>query len=173
MIAQILQLNPVALDFLYDTAVKSGERHPSTFSMYQDILRTLLTSHDLLYLGIDGLDECEKEDRHNILMLLKEICKIEANIKLFITSQRFRDIERSLEATIQLEIKCRHLKNDIHNYVSIRSCQLCEKHELGDERRGIIVKDICNRSEGNETLSYVGIRLMFPRNVPPCTTDLR
>lgn len=149
LIAQILQLNPVSLDFLHETAVKSGERHPSTFSMYRDILRPLLTSHNLLYLGIDGLDECEKEDRRWILMLLEEISKFEGNIKLFITSQRIKDIEKSLETSLRFEIKSRHLRSDIQNYVNIRSVELCDRYGLGDEKRYSIIKDICSRSEGD------------------------
>lgn len=159
LIAQLLQLNPISLDFLYETAVSSGERHPSTFKTYQNILEHLLVAHDFLFIGIDGLDECEKEDRRLILSLLDKVLKVSsqhANVKMFLTSQKIKDMEDLLAPAIRFDIGRRHFTHDIHDYVSTRSLRLCQTFGLCPEKQKSIITDVSSRSDGNyEAYSYI------------------
>lgn len=151
LIAQLLRLNPISLDYLYDLAVESGERHPSTFKTYQDILENISTTHNLLFIGIDGLDECEETERRSILSLMQHILKVsshQANVKIFLTSQRVPDVELSLKSAIRFDIKHRHVKQDIQNYVHRRSSQLCKKFGYSLAKQKSLIKDISARPEG-------------------------
>lgn len=152
LIAQLLQLNPVALDYLHQVAFDSGERHPSTFKTYGDILEHLTSAHDLLFIGVDGLDECEKDDRRFILSLLDHVLKVsnsKAKIKVFLTSQRMNDLEHLLKPALRFDIKHHHVKQDIQNYVNRRGLQLCNKFGLGTAKQSCITAEISNRSEGS------------------------
>lgn len=158
LIAQLLRLNPVSLDYLHDTAVDSGEQHPTTFKTYRGILEHITSAHDFLFIGIDGLDECERDDRRLILSLLDHVLKAsnpQANIKVFLASQRMSDLEKSslLKPALRFDIKHQHVKQDIENYVHTRTLQLCKKFDFDLEQQSSISADISSRSEG----SYVFI----------------
>lgn len=151
LIAQLLRLNPVSLDYLYEIAIDTGERHPSTFKTYRSILEHITSTHEFLFIGIDGLDECEKEDRALILSLLDHVLEVsspQAKIKIFLTSQRMNDLETLLKPALRFDIKPHHVKQDIENYVHKRSLQLCNKFGLGPDKESSITAEISNRSEG-------------------------
>lgn len=157
LIAQLLRLNPVSLDYLHDTAVDSGEQHPTTFKTYRGILEHITSAHDFLFIGIDGLDECEKDDRRLILSLLDHVLKAsnpQANIKIFLASQKMDDLKNSslLKPALRFEIKPQHVKQDIENYVHTRTVQLCNKFYYDPDRQTSISADISNRSEGSYVL---------------------
>jgi hypothetical protein len=63
LISQILQLNPNCLDFIYESMLAGSERRTKDASKLLQILDQILTNHDSLYIGIDGLDECSEEER--------------------------------------------------------------------------------------------------------------
>ena len=152
LIAQLLKLNPVSLDYLYQAAVESGERNPSAFKTYTDILKNISTTQDLLFIGIDGLDECEQEDRRLIISLIENLSKSlspQADVKFLLTSQRIKDLDDSLKSATRFDIRHHHVKQDIQNYVHIRSCQLFRKFPLGPERQKAVTIDICSRPKGN------------------------
>lgn len=155
LIAQLLRLNPVSLGYLYETAVDSGKRHPSTFNTYGDILEHMTSVHDSLFIGIDGLDECEKNDRRLVLSLLDQMLKVsspQAKIKIFLTSQRMNDLEHSLKPALRFDIKCHHVKQDIKNFVHRRALELCKNVGFGPEKQSSITTEISNRSDGNHLL---------------------
>lgn len=174
LIQQLLQFNPVSLDFLYEVAVTSGEEHPSSFGTYKNILKHFASAHDQLYLGIDGLDECEQEDRRLILLLLRHILdesSPNANIKIFLASRWMNEIEDSLKPVLRFKIKGQHIRHDIRDYVHIRTRRLGEKFGLNLERQKSISTEICHRSEG-ECAFHVGkLYANSIRNVFACTTD--
>lgn len=151
LIQQLLQLNPVSLDFLYEVAVISGEKHPSSFGTYKNILKHIASAHDQLYIGIDGLDECEQEDRRLILLLLRHILDESssyANIKIFLASRWMKEIEEPLKSVLRFNIKGQHIRHDIRDYVHIRTHRLGEKFGLNVEKQRSISTEICHRSEG-------------------------
>lgn len=151
LIAQLLHLNPISLDYLHDLAVESVERHPSTFKTYQDILENISTAHNLLFIGIDGLDECEEAERRSILSLMQHILNAsshQANVKIFLTSQRVQDVQESLKGAIRFDVKHHHVKQDIQNYVHRRSSQLCKKFGYSLAKQESLIRDISAKPEG-------------------------
>ena len=157
LIAQLLQLNPISLDYLHEMAARSGERHPSTFKVYQDILENMSISHNRLFIGIDGLDECEEADRRSTLSLMGHVLKAsssESNVKVFLTSQRVKDVQESMKSAIRFDIKHHHVKQDIHNYVRTRSLKLCEKFGYGPEKQKSLIAEISSRPGGESDLLH-------------------
>lgn len=143
------------MDYLYEIAVDSGKRHPSTFKTYRDILEHITGAHDCLFIGIDGLDECEKEDRGFILSLLDHVLKApspQAKIRIFLTSQRMSDLQKLLKSALRFDIKPQHIQQDIENYVKRRALRLCNEFGFGHEKERSITADVSNRSEGNNVL---------------------
>ena len=151
LIAQLLHLNPISLGYLHDLAVESGERHPNTFKIYQDILENMSISHNRLFIGLDGLDECEEVDRRLILSLMGHVLRVsrsQANVKVFLTSQRVKYVQESLKSATRFDIKHHHVKQDIQNYVRARSLQLCEKFGYGLQKQKSLVAEISSKPGG-------------------------
>lgn len=141
----------MSLDFLYEVAVTSGEEHPSSFGTDKDILKHISSAHDQLYIGIDGLDECEQEDQRLILQLLRQILDESfphANIRIFLASRWMKEIVDSLNCVLRFKIKDQHIRDDIRDYVHIRTGRLGEKFGLNLERQKAISTEICHRSQG-------------------------
>ena len=165
-VAQLLHLNPVSLDYLHQLAVESGERHPSTFKTYQDILENISLTHSMLFIGIDGLDECEEQERQLILQLMSMVLRVsspQANVKIFLTSQRMKDIKESLRSVVCFDIKHHHVRQDIQDYIRTRSSRLCKKFGFDFEKQASITKDISSRPNGK---SYVRHGSETPLNSP-------
>lgn len=174
LIQQLLQFNPVSLDFLYEVAVTSGEKHPSSFETYKNILKHIASTHDQLYIGIDGLDECEQEDQQLILLLLRHILDEStpnANIKIFLASRWMKEIEDSLRSVFRFKIRGQHIRQDIRDYVHIRTRCLGEKFGLNLERQKSISTEICHRSEGECASCVRKLYADSIRNVFACTTN--
>lgn len=151
LIAQLLRVNPVSIDYLYDTAVRSREQHPSTFESYSKILEHITAEHDSLFVGIDGLDECEKKDRQSILLLLENMIRLaspQSQIKFFFTSQILSDLKDSLRSSLRFDIKNHHIRQDIQSYVHRRSLLLCKEFKLTSQRGIAIASEISSRCEG-------------------------
>lgn len=157
LIAQLLRLNPISLDYLYNTAVESAERHPTSIQTYKKILEKISTAHDLLFIGIDGLDECEEEDRRSVLMLLKHILNVsgsQGNVKIFLTSQKLNDLKQSLEFAIRLDIKSHHVTKDIQNYIDVRCAHLCEKFDYSSDQQKSLNEHISKLPMGTSTFCH-------------------
>lgn len=152
LIAQLLQLNPIIfLDYLYETAITSCQRHPNGFNTYATIFENISKSHNHLFIGIDGLDECEEEERRLILSLIghiSKVSKIQTKTKVFIASQRMKDIEHSLVSATRFDIRHYHVKQDIQNYIFIRSSQLSKKFRFNSEKTKSVIADISSRPKG-------------------------
>lgn len=152
LVAQLLQLNPlIFLDYLYETAIKSGQRHAGGFNVYASILENISTSHSHLFIGIDGLDECEEDERRSILSLVEHIlkaCKTQTNIKIFVASQRMKDLEYSLASATRFNIKDYHIRQDIQSYVLTRFLQLSKKFKFSPEENESILTEISSRPKG-------------------------
>ena len=154
LIAQILQLNPLCLNYLYQMAIDSCMCCPTGIESYKSIFESILTTSNPLFIGIDGLDECEKDERHAILSLLEyieQLCGPKANLKIFLTSQRLKDVKETdtWKNAIRIDLKRDHVKQDIQDYIYIRSLQLCARFGYSREKQKSIAKEVSDRPQGN------------------------
>ena len=151
LIGQLLTLNPACLDYLYEITLKSGERIPISKHLCKDILKSLTANHENLFIGIDGLDECEESERRHVLDLLHCILKnssTKRNLRVLLTSRKEKDIGESIGSAIRLEIKPHHLERDIKHYVQIRISELSKKFSLSMIEKERISEDVAKRSNG-------------------------
>lgn len=116
------------------------------------MLEGIALHHEHLFIGIDGLDECEEQERKQTLLMIDGLLrasKPKGNIRIFLTSRRKeKDIETSLRSASRLDIRPHHLKKDIEAYVRVRTLDLSKKFSIVPERQKIIVADIARRSQG-------------------------
>ena len=160
LIGQLLALNPVYLDYLYEKTLKSGERIPTSTHLCKDILKSLTANHEKLFIGLDGLDECEESERRHVLDSIHGILNSSStkrNVKIFLTSRKEKDIGESIGSAISLEIKPYHLKQDIKYYVQVRVSELSRKFSLSMDEKESISKDVAKRSSGKWDMTTISL----------------
>lgn len=151
LIAQLLHNNDDCLRYLYDMAVTSRERHPRTRNVLKELIGTMALLHRDLFIGIDGIDECELSERHLILSLVQDLLKLsdtELNLKIFLASCKEKDIEESLQRSIHLSLSSYHLNGDIRSYINIRSVELGNSFSFSEERVHEVAAKVADRPEG-------------------------
>ena len=115
------------------------------------MLEKVALHHEQLFLGIDGLDECQEPERRQTLLMIHKLLKAsktERNIRVFLTSRKEKDIDISLRSASRLEIRSYHLEKDIKDYVQRRARHLSEKFSITPELQTTIITDIAKRSHG-------------------------
>lgn len=158
LIAQLLYNNDDCLRYLYDMAVTSRERHPSTTSVLGELLGTMALLHRDLCIGIDGIDECEPSERRMVLSLVHDLLKLsdaDLDLKIFLASCAEKDIEDSLRLSTRLALEPDHLDKDIQSYVKIRSIELGKNFSFSEERVHEVAVKVADRPKGLYTYRFM------------------
>lgn len=86
---------------------------------------------DPFYVVIDALDECNPNERFNLIESLKTIIDESANVvKVFISSRRDYDIVSQLEESPCISIQPSHISKDIEDYVKKEVSEAIEKKKI-------------------------------------------
>ncbi|ETS82029.1 hypothetical protein PFICI_07031 [Pestalotiopsis fici W106-1] len=97
------------------------------------------------FILVDGLDECSKMDRKELLSKLAKLCSANANIRVFLASRPSlrEEIQKYFRSMEYLTLDCAATNEDISTYVE---GILNEKHEDGDFKVGdqSLIEDIKN-----------------------------
>jgi hypothetical protein len=123
LIAQLLKSNQNGLEYLYNFALQSGERYATSKSGFQEILQSMVQCFDRVFIGIDGIDECELAERKQITSLLRTLTQPSDQgraVKCFVFGCAERDIEQSLIHCNRLDLKNKHMTGGIEHYVNTR-----------------------------------------------------
>jgi hypothetical protein len=151
LIAQLVQNNQNCIDYLYAFALKSGERHAKTKKTFTQMLCSVVQCYDQVFLGIDGLDECELEERKQTiaaLQLLLQTPEQDSKVKIILCSCAEKDIERALRGCHPLDLKSQCLSPAIRSYVRTRLTSLNRSFKFSKSTIEGIVDKIASRSEG-------------------------
>lgn len=110
---------------------------------------------DRQYIILDGLDECEKEDRKTIMSFLTAlITKIDgkkpSKVRLLVISQTEPDIRKLLERAREFEVNANHNAQDIEVFVRAWMVKLNSRFELADELVTALEQRTCRLAKGSE-----------------------
>lgn len=85
----------------------------------EKLLQSIATEFKTLYIVIDGLDECIKSERHDLLRTLHSVMKVRSNIKLFLAGRDSvsREVQIKFSALKQIPMDCSSAQSDITKYV--------------------------------------------------------
>ncbi|KAL2066161.1 hypothetical protein VTL71DRAFT_2232 [Oculimacula yallundae] len=145
LISQILQLNPNCLNFVYEKMLANSDRRATDASKLLEMLEQILSNHDSLYIGIDGLDECPEIERKLLPSLFAVVSRANdahRNVQLLVTSRQEKDLEKSLKSAAKLTLQEKNLETDIAAYISYKMSKLCQIFQLSHERVQLIEKEI-------------------------------
>jgi len=148
LILQILEQNPNCLNFIYESILKSGSKDSS---IYMPMLKEILLTHDSLYVGIDGLDECPEQERKilsDLIMIISAGENSHVGVRALVTSRKEKDLEKHLCSAAILDIKPQNLEYDITAYVRMEVSQLSRTFSFSSEREKSVSREICTRPQG-------------------------
>jgi hypothetical protein len=150
LINQLQAENESCLEYLYDLALSDDEERTTSKTSLRKIVQALVQCYDLVFIGVDGLDECEQIERSALLSLVESLVHspdAETNVKVFLTSRAEIDVERSLGSSSRVHLKSHHLSNDIQAYVNTRSVEL-RRFELTSENVRQITEKLVGQAAG-------------------------
>lgn len=115
------------------------------------MVQTVLKCHDDPWLAIDGLDECEPNERKEILSLITDLVESQEpdfGLRVLVASRDEGDIERSLQRSFHLKLSNLQLKGGIGIYIDIEAKKLGRKWEFDNVEIQDICTSVCNRTQG-------------------------
>ena len=153
LLAQFLSQDDALLSHLHDRASTSGQTTLSTPSVAKDLLETSIRNCDKLYVVIDGLDECERDERRQIVAFFEDIHaslpQDEADsLRCLFLSQDDNIARKDFAKVPSLKITEAHTRNDILAYALPRSKEIQAKFGLTADRQYDIYQTIVKKAEG-------------------------
>ena len=100
-----------------------GQRTPGTHEI-GDLVCSLMQIHPPAYIVVDGLDECEKQPRKEVLDILNRVSALKnASIRTFVSCRDEDELLRSLHLYSRIQLAAETLGGDIKVFVegSVRS----------------------------------------------------
>jgi hypothetical protein len=154
LLSQLLVQDDDLLSYIHEKASSSGQTILSTESVAEELLATSIKNSDKLYIIIDGLDECEKEERKTIVRFFENIwASLPQNevdsLRCLFLSQDDNVARKDFANMSSLKITEAHNKGDIMAYAKGRSLEIQAKFQLAPDKQMYIQKLIADKAEGN------------------------
>ena len=107
---------PGELEQKIDRCYKDGVSGPS-FEQLDDILVSAVALFSKVYIVLDGLDECSRQERKEVLSTLQKLGELETVIKVFIASRDEIDIRRAFAAECYIHVSEDDITPDVTRFV--------------------------------------------------------
>ncbi|KAF2848794.1 hypothetical protein T440DRAFT_490948 [Plenodomus tracheiphilus IPT5] len=145
-------------DFLYDKACTSGLPSLSTESTAKELVDISIKRFPKLYLVIDGIDECERDERKQIVEFFEKIWEsLPQNdvdsLRCLFVSQDDNIARNDFKNMSSLKMTESDTKGDISTYAAVRSLEIKTKHNLSDDRQRWIQAEITAKAEAQCAVS--------------------
>lgn len=135
---------------LYQESRKQGVKLST--KICKDQIFTSANLYPRTILILDGLDECDANERGALIKILAELIQHAKNpVKLFISSRREHDIAKQLEFSRIIEISARDNKEDIKKFVDERIEKTEETGKwisIPQDLKNKIKNTLCAKSDG-------------------------
>lgn len=107
---------------------------------FLQLLQNIAKSLNFFYIAIDGVDECEKQDRDDLLHVLSSLAISSSNTKIFLTSRDSvsREIQRVFPSIEHLSMTCSSAQSDIATYIDGIVQDKLQREELIVQDSGLI-----------------------------------
>lgn len=125
------QTVPRAVKAMYERIQNEGfEEREWSLEECKDTLIDVMDIYPSLTIVVDALDECDEDERMDLLVSLKEVRDKSANlVKIFISSRDDVDIISSLADTSDIRVSAAHNSVDINRFVDERVSALMDSRE--------------------------------------------
>ncbi|KAF8248446.1 hypothetical protein K440DRAFT_660785 [Wilcoxina mikolae CBS 423.85] len=128
-----------------------GVHCPPTVDQLFQILISTAQLPDITYFIVDGLDECNDNDKWRLLLHLKNLLRIRDRIKVLVSSRDEVEISQSLESFYKVSLDTPTTRSDIAVFVKAKLKDRVEEGSLILENSsmiGEIKETLVHKSEG-------------------------
>ena len=149
--------NSVGVEYMYITILAIKTPRSTSKRVYKEMIQTVLKCHDDPWLAIDGLDECEPNERKEVLSLITDLVEsqeLDVGLRVLVASRNEGDIERSLQKSFRLNLTSLQLKGGIGIYVDLEAKELGRKWQFDNVETQEIYKSVCERTQGRLSRTF-------------------
>ncbi|KAF5254484.1 hypothetical protein FANTH_742 [Fusarium anthophilum] len=159
-ILQLLNQDKSLLLYLYGKHCDSNEAVLSSIPLVQEMLKFLLSSCKSAYIIIDGLDECQREERKVITQWFRHLVEsLPGNapdrLRCLFVSQDDRIGTKDLQGLARINIEPQDNKQDVLAYSKVQAEELRRKFEFSDAESSRIAMAISESVKAQITLAEV------------------
>ena len=154
LLSQLIVGDPELLSQLHEKRNSaSGEAILSDMEMAQDLLQIALESQRTTYITIDGIDECDREERKIICSwfcdqvhkLPKQDC---GNLRCLFVSREDGPAKKDLRTVPAIKVRPIDIANDVKQYILFWKTEIEAKHGIIDDRERPLVTTILASTQG-------------------------
>lgn len=145
--------NDILLPLFYDKFSKSSEAVLSKVQDIEDLLRVSLLNCNKVYIIIDGIDECGRDERKRITSWFRDVVEnLEPphldRIRCLFVSQDDGVARKDFDGITALKIKPTDVENDIEQYCLHEAAQIQSMFQLSDDMRENIASRMKKAADG-------------------------
>jgi hypothetical protein len=155
LIKQILQQETDLLQYVYHECALSGERPLCSIKRAQTLLETCMKNLKNIYIVIDGIDECQPEEKRKIVSWVNSITRLlqdDGNkFRCLFSCQSDEETSNLFKNIPTVQVKGAGIAQDIQNFCIVEGKNLQTKFSLTNEQIDDIVGKVSHRAEGIST----------------------
>jgi hypothetical protein len=153
ILAQLLRQDDTLLPYLYENASKSGGVSLSNVLLAKELLNTAVKNCSRLYLVLDGVDECDRENRRDVAMEFQALCEslpaeAAGSFRCLFICEDDEAARKDFTSIECLTITPADMREDIQLYATVWSRKIGEKYSLTKEKQKAIALLITDKAEG-------------------------
>jgi hypothetical protein len=153
LLSQLVAQQRHLVPFYHDEGLESGEVSLQSTRLCKKLLRYMLQQMTKAFLVIDGLDECNVNERKSLLDFLIEIVNFcdrrsAGKIRVLIFSRDEPDFKKYLSLATLLRLESQDTLEDIEHYVRHRSDLVKSNFNLTEEDREYVEQNVLDRTQG-------------------------
>lgn len=164
LLAQLLMQNSHLLQLLYEKSSMSGEVVLTSKATAEELLRIALGSCAKTYIVLDGLDECDRDDRKEIALWFRSVVDaVPSNemgaIRCIFISQDDGSARKNLGTIPSIKITISDNKDDIGAFAKFWHRRIEDKFGRIENRN--IANLIQAKAQGRSLSTYVSIKALY------------
>ncbi|KAF5549979.1 zinc finger C2H2-type integrase DNA-binding protein [Fusarium napiforme] len=161
-ILQLLDQDKSLLLYLHGKHCDSNEAVLSSIPLAQEMLKFLLSSCKSAYIIVDGLDECEREERKVITQWFCHLVEslpenAPDRLRCLFVSQDDRIGTKDLQGLAKINIEPQDNKQDILVYSRVQANELRRKFDFSEEESGRIAIAVTESVKGMKPIELISL----------------
>ncbi|KAF8462703.1 hypothetical protein BDZ91DRAFT_327772 [Kalaharituber pfeilii] len=151
ILAQLIQNKEEIWSLIWDKLAEGGEMTLQSSKLLKELLEIAMKDSTISFIVLDGLDECEKTARKEIISTLRAIGEninqqLPGAIRLLFVSTKEPDIQKHLSDVIKVQLKPQD--SDIQQYTKVWAVKIQRRFRLSDVETADIVAKVLERAKG-------------------------
>jgi hypothetical protein len=153
ILSQLLFEDDALLSYLYEKVSTSGQVTLSMESTAKDLLQTSLKNFQKLYVVINGVDECERDERREIVSFFEKTWESlpqsdQDSLRCMFISQDDNIARKDFASMSSFKVTENDTKQDIVAYVKARCMEVRSNLDLTTDRQDWIHDKIMRSADG-------------------------